>query len=340
MDDSAIMGDMDEYGHDYDLPMHAMAVFEKATKLSVAMHVYDVRIWPMLPPTRSWHDNTICRAAKQFDHAGCMAFDQQAVRDELTRRPNGFVKICHAGLVEWVACVNMLDPTSMTMRPAMVLFAGQARPGDDLHEVSPLTAANAIEQMNLKDARSSRSSLPVVNASDAKTQLELLCQLAARLEQWLGRMMGQGVGQTLGPLADALAGVKKHRLHTKAFTQASLSPDPTDRRRQIVLFIRQRHVDPVTIDDLAQAMNLSPGRAAHVVRSLTGKSFGQLLTEARVRTAASLLSHTNLSVLDVALRSGFGDISNFHRRFKASLDLSPLQYKKRVEVLTPLTISV
>ena len=107
-----------------------------------------------------------------------------------------------------------------------------------------------------------------------------------------------------------------------------------------MLFIRQRHVEPVTIDDLAQALSLSPGRAAHVVRSLTGRSFGQLLTEARVRTAASLLSHTNLSVLDVALRSGFGDISNFHRRFKGSLGLSPLQYKKRVEVLTPLTISV
>lgn len=299
------------------MPLRALEMYEQSTRLSVTLHVRDVRIWPMLPPTRSWHDSPACRAAKQFDDPGCMAFDQEAVALELQRRPGGFVKICHAGLVEWVAAVNMSDPKTRERKPAIILFAGQARAGDDLHKLRPLCATTTITQMlNTKGKSSFHAGLPVASATTADLQLELLCQLAARLEQWLGATLGNVTSKDPLP---AHAGDRKHRIDT---------------------FMRQQHVNAVTIDDLAHFLALSPSRAAHVVQSIYSRSFGHLLTEARIRTAASMLRHTNLSVLEVALRSGFGDVSNFHRRFKSQLSLSPLQYRKKAEVLTPLTISV
>lgn len=342
MDDSATMTTM----HDHDLPLHAMEIYEKSTGLSVSLHVRDVRIWQMLPPSRSWHGSPICRAVKQFDDAGCMAFDVKAVQAEMLRRPGGFIKICHAGLVEWVSLVSMADAATLEMKPAIILFAGQAKPGSDLQALDPLCDDKTFKQTLRDDGDgngdpTSRTRLPVVNAAQAKVHLELLCQLAARLEQWISRMMG--VGWAAGATPGAMTGSRPKAgiaPKTNRDDSPSRSNTPDDRRRRIEFFIRQQHVNLVTIDDLAQALNLSPGRAAHVVRASVGRSFGQLLNEARVRTAASLLSHTSLSVLEVALRSGFGDVSNFHRRFKQQLSLSPLQYRKQVEVLTPLTISV
>lgn len=316
MDDSAILFRMIHQ----DMPLRALEMYEQSTRMAVTLHVRDVRIWPMLPPTRSWHDTPACRAAKQLDDPGCVVFDQEMVGAELQRRPGGFVKICHAGLVEWVAAAHLPDPKTRERTPAIILFAGQARAGEDLHKLRPLCATKSIAQMLNPNAKGKAKSsfhagLPAVSAEAADLQLELLCQLAARLEQWLGGTLGNVAGSDKLP---AHAGDRKHRIDT---------------------FMRQQHVNAITIDDLAHTMTLSPSRAAHVVQSIYKRSFGQLLTEARIRTAASLLRHTNLSVLEVALRSGFGDVSNFHRRFRSQLNLSPLQYRKKAEVLTPLTIS-
>ena len=44
-----------------------------------------------------------------------------------------------------------------------------------------------------------------------------------------------------------------------------------------------------------------------------------------------LLNHTALPILDVALRSGFGEISHFHRSFRERFKMTPLKYRKQCE---------
>ena len=89
------------------------------------------------------------------------------------------------------------------------------------------------------------------------------------------------------------------------------------------------------LQDLAEVLHLSESRAGHAVKEACGETFLKLLTEARLRTAANLLHHTNLSILDVALRSGFGEISHFHRSFRERFKTSPLKYRKLCEVDVP-----
>ncbi len=287
----------------FDLPQQAIDAFEKTTHLKITIHAVDSKIWSMLPPARHSHVTPACSVVKTLGEMACMAFDQQVVREELRRRPEGFVKICHAGLVEWVAAVASHDAMRRTR---LVLFAGQCLPGKDLHQLRPLMATPRLQRVH-------RPGLPAVSATQAMTQLELLRQLGARLEQWLHQLEGQPpeLTEKLGP---------------------------ADRRRWIEVFIQSHHTRVIDIGDVASRLGVSRSRAAHIVSQVCGRSFGSLLTDARVRTAASLLSYTNLSVLEIALRSGFGDVSNFHRRFKERLGLSPLQYRKRAEVFTPLTV--
>jgi transcriptional regulator GlxA family with amidase domain len=48
----------------------------------------------------------------------------------------------------------------------------------------------------------------------------------------------------------------------------------------------------------------------------------------RLRTAASLLRETSMSILDVCLASGFQDLSHFHRFFRKRFGATPLRYRR------------
>lgn len=292
----------------FDLPQQAVDAFERSTHWRVTIHVLDPQIWSMLPPNLHSHLTQVCQLAKQMGDERCIAFDQQAVRLELERRPEGFVKLCHAGLVECVVPVTGHDATRAVR---LVVFAGQAQAGHDLHRVNPLQSPHRMEQIHTRQL----ATLPVIDADQAMLRLELLRQLGARLQQWLFQLEDQPA-------------------------QLTQQLGRADRRRWIEVFIQTHHTRDVDIGDIAHAMNISRSRAAHLVTQVCGRSFGQLLTDARVRTAAGLLTYTDLSVLEIAMRSGFGDVSNFHRRFRERLGISPLQYRKRGEVFTPLTVSV
>jgi AraC-like DNA-binding protein len=136
--------------------------------------------------------------------------------------------------------------------------------------------------------------LPEWDGAQAGAALECLRQLAARLAL---------------AAADAPAAV------------------PATRRGRILHFVERHYCEEVSLADLAAELGLSPGRAAHVVRAECGASFVQLLTDARLDHAAGLLRHSALDITAVALASGFGDVSHFHRRFRRRFAATPLAWR-------------
>lgn len=51
--------------------------------------------------------------------------------------------------------------------------------------------------------------------------------------------------------------------------------------------------------------------------------------EMRLCTAASLLRETSLPLIEVALASGFQDVSHFHRFFRRRFGYTPAQYRRQ-----------
>jgi AraC-like DNA-binding protein len=49
----------------------------------------------------------------------------------------------------------------------------------------------------------------------------------------------------------------------------------------------------------------------------------------RLRAAAVTLSSRETKIVDVAFESGFGDVSNFNRAFRAEFGVSPTTYRMR-----------
>jgi len=279
----------------FDVPRQAFRAFENLTKLGLVVHDLDGSLWPHLPPCHLQHTQPVCRAVKAagFDFA-CRAFEITRLREDLVKQSQGRVHVCHAGLIEWVV------PTFRDGRLQWVFFAGQRRCSK---QFTPEIKDAPSRVRQILDAQKINA-LPGVAEDQSEINLEALRQLAARLQLWHEEMSRRSKGKSF-PLAD-----------------------DTSRRLAIDRFIEHEHTRPVRLPDLARTLHLSRGRTAHLVREMCGSTFGLLLNAARVRTAASLLRHSNLTVLEIALRSGFGDVSHFHRVFKKFEQKTPHRFRR------------
>ena len=79
----------------------------------------------------------------------------------------------------------------------------------------------------------------------------------------------------------------------------------------------------LTLSELAREAGLSPYHFLRTFKSVIGVTPHQYVQRKRLRDAALRLATGSDKVLDVALDSGFGDISNFNRAFRKEFGMSP-----------------
>jgi len=82
------------------------------------------------------------------------------------------------------------------------------------------------------------------------------------------------------------------------------------------------------LESLAREARLSRYHFLRVFQQLTGLTPHQYLRRTRLRCAATRLIVESAPILDIALDSGFGDVSNFNHAFRAEFGLSPRSYRK------------
>ncbi len=287
---------------DYKIPEQAINCFEKMHQLRVTVHDLHGNLWPFLLPDRWHHTQPYCQAVKQCGGDRlCMEFEILRLREELASQPEGRFHVCHANLVEWVV------PVFRGLELEWVLFAGVRLPDKKLQ-----AALRAKRTHWAKSPWPERLKPPaVVDNAEAALILEHLRQVAARLRQW-GNLTRQAVVQ------ETAAG--------------NAVDEVVSRRTTIQRFLQLHHTRPLALADLAQALHLSEGRTSHVVRESCGMTFKGLLIQARLHTAMELLRHSQLSVLDVAIRSGFDDVAHFHRLFRRRLGTTPRNYRIKTPV--------
>jgi transcriptional regulator GlxA family with amidase domain len=102
-----------------------------------------------------------------------------------------------------------------------------------------------------------------------------------------------------------------------------------DRRVQkVVLLMEQDIRKSFTLDEIAQAVNLSPSHIYHLFRSDIGVSHTRYLKMLRVKKAKELLETTFMSVKEIVAAVGVNDGSHFVRDFKKQYKMTPTQYRR------------
>lgn len=112
--------------------------------------------------------------------------------------------------------------------------------------------------------------------------------------------------------------------------RASRSPSVRDRRRAVeaALWLEAHAPERVGLEAAARQAGLGPFHFLRLFSSVVGATPHQYLVRARLRRAARLLAERELSVTDVALEAGFGDLSNFIRTFRRAAGVSPRRFRQ------------
>ena len=107
------------------------------------------------------------------------------------------------------------------------------------------------------------------------------------------------------------------------------APTGREARRGVeaIRFVESDAARPVQLQDLAAIAGMSKYHFLRVFRRLTGVTPHQYLISARMRRAALDLASSSQPVIAIALDSGFGDLSTFNKRFRATFGLTPTQYR-------------
>jgi AraC-like DNA-binding protein len=102
-----------------------------------------------------------------------------------------------------------------------------------------------------------------------------------------------------------------------------------ERINRVLSMIDLRFAEPLRLSELCAAANVSERSLARYFEQHIGESVGRYIARVRIGHACRMLAHTSTPVSVVAARSGFPNIANFNRQFKALKELTPAAYRRQ-----------
>lgn len=96
-----------------------------------------------------------------------------------------------------------------------------------------------------------------------------------------------------------------------------------------VSYIDKNFCQPIDLKHLSQLAHLSPNYFSSIFNHVMSTSLSRYINKKRVDHACQLLRTTKLNICEIALGSGFNDISHFNKVFKAIAKVSPKQYREQ-----------
>ena len=84
----------------------------------------------------------------------------------------------------------------------------------------------------------------------------------------------------------------------------------------------------IDLKALAKELNLSTKQASRIIRKNYKTTLSDLLTKKRLSVACSLLTNSNMPIIDIVEYINFPSESYFYSQFKKLYNCTPLQYRK------------
>ena len=101
------------------------------------------------------------------------------------------------------------------------------------------------------------------------------------------------------------------------------------RLTEVMLMTVNQFKKRVKLNEIATKVHLSPNAFCNYFKEKTGKTYFDFLLSVRIHHACKLLRDGNHSVVMICWDSGFTNLSNFNRQFKAITGQTPLQYRQQ-----------
>lgn len=96
---------------------------------------------------------------------------------------------------------------------------------------------------------------------------------------------------------------------------------------QIVCYIAQSYLEPITVTDIGKAVGMHPNSAMRLFKKVFGTTLIDHITHHRIFHAKRLLATSDQKIVDVAYSSGFSSISRFNEAFRRASGCTPRAYR-------------
>lgn len=138
--------------------------------------------------------------------------------------------------------------------------------------------------------------------------------------------------KALNALLDRLASNKKLSVDDgdeEPVVQDQDSESPSLLIERARLFIKENYTRPLALNDVAQALDVSPSYLSSVFKSDKGETYTKYILRLRMERAAKLLvSYKAGKVGDIAQEAGFTSTKYFDSAFKKYFGMTPNEYRQ------------
>lgn len=101
-----------------------------------------------------------------------------------------------------------------------------------------------------------------------------------------------------------------------------------DRLIEMINYI-QANFKTITLDDMAEHFHLSTPYISKYIKDKSGKTFGEHVTQIKMKKAKTLLKNGNMTVENISEAVGYPNVEHFIRTFKKIFDMTPIQYRNQ-----------
>ena len=128
--------------------------------------------------------------------------------------------------------------------------------------------------------------------------------------------------------------IAEHIRHVCQSLIIALSEKDKDRHRLIARNIQdiidRSYQHPLTVEDIAKEIYLSPNYIRTIFKEKTGRTVLEAITERRMERASALLADKSLKIQDIAGLVGYENVSYFCSVFHKTTGLTPNHYRKQL----------
>lgn len=131
---------------------------------------------------------------------------------------------------------------------------------------------------------------------------------------------------TMLQMLSLAANSKQKQFLSQSFVSDKQEKKGSERLNNVYNYLLVSLQDKISLQEVAAVANMSPTAFCRFFKQKTGKSFTQILNEIRIAHACRLLIEGDEKVAQIALDSGFINLSHFNSQFKKVTGKTPKQF--------------
>lgn len=124
-----------------------------------------------------------------------------------------------------------------------------------------------------------------------------------------------------------LANSRNQRL-LSTYTVDYATFDDYDKMKLVYEYVQKNFAEKISLEDVSNVASMTSISFNRFIKKRTGKTFVNYINDIRIGYAARWLVEKDLSISEIAFKSGFNNIANFNRSFKSIKKRTPSQYRE------------